>query len=145
MALYGQTLCSHRRLTLILGILLMHVRKRNGSLEPVNLNKIVNSLERYCGDLPNVDVYRIATKTVGGLVDGVSTRELDMFSVRTAKDLIIDDPVYSRVASRILANIVQKEVSGQDIHSFSQSIECGLHQELISPATHALVMSNRRK
>lgn len=123
----------------------MHVRKRNGSLEPVNLNKIVNSLERYCGDLPNVDVYRIATKTVGGLVDGVSTRELDMFSVRTAKDLIIDDPVYSRVAARILANIVQKEVSGQDIHSFSQSIECGLIQGLISPATHALAISNRRK
>jgi len=123
----------------------MHVRKRNGSLEPVNLNKIVASLERYCGDLPGIDVYRIATKTVGGLVDGVSTRELDMFSVRTAKDLIIDDPVYSRVAARILANLIQKEVSGQDIQSFSQSIEAGFAQGIISTATHALVMANKRK
>lgn len=123
----------------------MHVRKRNGTLEAVNLTKIVTSLERYCGDLPNVDVYRIATKTVGGLVEGVSTRELDMFSVRTAKDLIIDDPVYSRVAARILANLIQKEVSGQDIQSFSQSIEVGLGQGLIAPETHALVMANKRK
>lgn len=123
----------------------MHVRKRNGSLEPVNLNKIIASLERYCGDLPGVDVYRIATKTVGGLIDGVSTRELDMFSVRTAKDLIIDDPVYSRVAARILANLIQKEVSGQDIQSFSQSIEAGYAQGLIAPETHALVMANKRK
>ena len=123
----------------------MHVRKRNGSLEPVNLNKIVASLERYCGDLPGVDVYRIATKTVGGLIEGVSTRELDMFSVRTAKDLIIDDPVYSRVAARILANLIQKEVSGQDIQSYSQSIEAGFAQGLIAPETHALVMANKRK
>ena len=123
----------------------MHVRKRNGTLEPVNLNKIVASLERYCGDLPGVDVYRIATKTVGGLIEGVSTRELDMFSVRTAKDLIIDDPVYSRVAARILANLIQKEVSGQDIQSFSQSIEAGFAQGLIAPQTHELVMANKRK
>ena len=123
----------------------MHVRKRNGAMEPVNLTKIVSSLERYCGDLPGVDVYRIATKTVGGLIEGVSTRELDMFSVRTAKDLIIDDPVYSRVAARILANLIQKEVSGQDIQSFSQSIEAGHHQGLISDTTHALVMANKRK
>ncbi len=123
----------------------MHVRKRNGNLEPVNLNKIVTSLERYCGDLPAVDVYRIATKTVGGLVEGVTTRELDMFSVRTAKDLIIDDPIYSRVAARILANLIQKEVSGQDIQSFSQSIEVGFNLGIIGVETHDLVMTNKRK
>ena len=123
----------------------MHVRKRNGTLEPVNLNKIVVSLERCCDGLPNVDAYRIATKTVGGLVDGVSTRELDLLSVRTAKDLIIEDPIYSRVASRILSNTIHKEVGGQDIQSFSQSIELGYKEGLISEATHELVMQNKRK
>lgn len=123
----------------------MHVRKRNGALEPVNLNKIVNSLERVCGDLAGVDIYRIASKTVGGLVDGVSTRELDCLSIRTAKDLIHEEPVYSRLAARILANVISKEVGGQDIHSFSQAIDLGFHQELIGEATHRLVLSNRRK
>lgn len=122
----------------------MHVRKRNGELQAVDVTKIVNSLNRYC-DLPNVDVWKIAKKTIGGLVEGVTTLELDMLSVRTAKDLIIEDPVYSRVASRILANIIQKEVSGQDIQSFSQSIEMGLKQGLIAQSTHDLVMKNARK
>jgi ribonucleoside-diphosphate reductase alpha subunit len=123
----------------------MHVRKRNGTLEPVNLNKIVASVERCCDGLPNVDAYRIATKTVGGLVDGVSTRELDLLSVRTAKDLIIEDPIYSRVAARILSQGIHKEVGGQDVHSFSQSIELGYKEGLISETTHDLVMANRRK
>lgn len=124
----------------------MYVKKRSGAIEAVQLGKIEASLKRYCDDLPNVDVYRIAAKTVGGLVDGVSTVDLDMLSVRTAKDLIIDDPVYSRVAARILANVIQKEVSSAlDIQSFSQSIERGFQEGLIAPTTHALVMANKRK
>jgi ribonucleoside-diphosphate reductase alpha chain len=123
----------------------MQVRKRSGVFEDVELGKIELSLKRYCGDLPNIDVYRIASKTVGGLVDGVSTLELDMLSVRTAKDLIIDDPVYSKVAARILANVIQKEVAGLDIQSFSQSIELGFQEGLISETTHALVLANKRK
>ncbi len=122
----------------------MHVRKRNGDLQPVDLNKIVTSLSHYC-NFPNVDVYKIATKTINGLIDGVTTLELDMLSVRTAKDLIVEDPVYSKVAARILANILQKEVSGQDIQSFSQSIEIGLQQGLVSQQTYDLVMLNKRK
>lgn len=123
----------------------MQVRKRNGAVEEVELSKIELSLKRYCSDLPNIDVYRIATKTVGGLVEGVSTLELDMLSVRTAKDLIIDDPIYAKVAARILANVIQKEVAGLDIQSFSQSIEFGLKEGLIATQTHALVMANKRK
>jgi len=123
----------------------MQVRKRSGALEPVDLNKIVNSITRVCADLPNVDPYRIASKTVGGLVDGVSTRELDLLSIRTAAGLIIEDPVYSKVAARILAEVIQKEVRGLDIQSFSQCIQTGFDQGLISAQTHALVMKNRRK
>ncbi len=122
----------------------MQVRKRNGNLEDVDLTKVISSLKRYC-DFPGVDVYKIATKTISGLVDGVSTLELDLLSVRTAKDLIIEDPVYSKVAARILANIIKKEVEGLDIQSFSQSIEMGLQQGLISEATYDLVMTNKRK
>jgi ribonucleoside-diphosphate reductase alpha chain len=123
----------------------MQVRKRNNSFEPVELSKIEASLKRYCGDLPNVDVYRIAAKTVGGLVEGVSTLELDLLSVSTAKDLIIDDPVYAKVAARILANVIQKEIAALDVHSFSQCIELGFSEGLISAQTHALVMTNKRK
>jgi len=123
----------------------MQVRKRNGSLEPINLEKIVNSIRRVCEDLGDVDVFKVATKTVGGLVDGVTTREIDLLSVRNAVGLIVEDPNYSRVAGRILANVIQKEVANQDIHSFSLSIEAGYRAGLIAETTHDLVMANKRK
>ncbi|MEO7658989.1 MAG: ATP cone domain-containing protein, partial [Pyrinomonadaceae bacterium] len=44
----------------------MQVRKRNGSLEPVDINKIVRAISRCTETLPNVDVMRIATKTISG-------------------------------------------------------------------------------
>src|SRR5579859_1928099 len=109
----------------------MQVKKRNGSLEPVNLEKIVNSVKRACDDLPNVDFHRIAVKTVGGLYDGVTTKALDSLSIQTAVGFCTDDPVYSKVASRLLNNFMTKEVEGQEIYSFTQSIQTGFEQHLI--------------
>jgi ribonucleoside-diphosphate reductase alpha chain len=123
----------------------MRVRKRNGTIEAVDLNKIVNSISKVVSDLEDVDVFKVATKTVGGLVDGVSTRELDLLSIRNAVGLIIEDPVYSKVAARLLSNFINKEVDGQDIQSFSQSIQIGYDEGLINEQTYKLVMANKRK
>jgi ribonucleoside-diphosphate reductase alpha chain len=56
----------------------MHVRKRNGSLEPADVNKIVRVVERCCDGLHSVDAIRIASKTIGGLFNGATTKELDL-------------------------------------------------------------------
>src|SRR5436189_270747 len=45
----------------------MQVRKRDGSLEPVDVNKIVRAVARSGQGLENIDVLKIATKTIGGL------------------------------------------------------------------------------
>ena len=42
----------------------MRVRKRNGSFEPVDINKIVRAVSRCCTGLPNFDTLRVATKTI---------------------------------------------------------------------------------
>ena len=80
----------------------MHVRKRNGRLEPVDVNKIVRAVQRSAGGLPNVDTMRIAVKTIGGLFDGATTRELDQLSIQTAAALIAEEPEYSQLAARLL-------------------------------------------
>ena len=51
--------------------------ERNGNHEPVDINKIVRAISRCTPHLPNVDVMRIATKTISGLYDGATTQELD--------------------------------------------------------------------
>ena len=62
----------------------MRVKKRNGTLEPVDLNKIVNAVARCAEGLLNVDAMRVATRTISALADGATTRELDELSIRTA-------------------------------------------------------------
>src|SRR3954470_19572848 len=103
----------------------MRVRKRNGGLEPIDLNKIVRAVGRAARGLDGVDSMRVATRTISGLHDGATTMELDELSIRTAAALVSIEPNYSRLAARLLATFVQKEVTNQDIYSFSQSIAAG--------------------
>ncbi len=119
-----------------------HVIKRNGNREPVDLNKIVVAITRNCDGLLAVDPMRVATRTVSGIYDGATTRELDDLSIRTAAMLIGEDPEYSRLAGRLLANYVNKEVANQGILSFSDSIRVGYEQGLISEALYQKVSAD---
>jgi len=123
----------------------MRVRKRNGSHEPVDINKIVRAISRCTPNLPNVDVMRIATKTISGLYDGATTRELDKLSIQTAASLIFEEPEYSRLGARLLNQYIEKEVRNQEIHSFSQSIAFGVREGLIGERVAKFVSENSRK
>ena len=123
----------------------MQVRKRNGSLEPADVNKIVRAVERCCDGMRSVDPIRIASKTIGGLFNGATTKELDLLSIQTAASLIAEEPEYSKLAARLLDGFITKEVANQDIHSFSQSIAMGKQHGLVSRDTAAFAALNSRK
>ncbi|HWO73422.1 MAG TPA: ribonucleoside-diphosphate reductase subunit alpha [Dehalococcoidia bacterium] len=123
----------------------MRVTKRNGSTEPVDVNKIVRAVSRCCVGLDAVDAMRIATKTISGLYDGATTRELDQLSIQTAASLIVEEPEYSKLAARLLATYVDKEVRNQEIHAFSQSIAAGRRLGLLNERIAAFVAANSRK
>ncbi len=123
----------------------MQVRKRNGNLEPVDINKIVRAITRCCVNLPSVDSLRIATKTISGLYDGATTQELDKLSIQTAASLIFEEPEYSRLGARLLNQYIEKEVRNQEIHSFSQSIAFGVKEGLIGERVAQFVIDNSRK
>ena len=123
----------------------MMVRKRNGDLEPVDLNKIVRAIHRCAEGLSGVDPMKIATRTISGLCDGATTEELDELSIRTASTLMVEEPNYSRLAARLLATVIDKEVRNQNIHSFSQSVLIGHELGIIGDATVEFVTDNARK
>ncbi len=123
----------------------MQVRKRSGALEPVDVNKIVRAVERCADDLDAVDPLRVATKTISGLYDGATSAELDRLSIQTAAELVTEEPEYSRLAARLLAAYIDKEVRGQQIASFSQSVATGHREGLINDVTAAFVAANARK
>ncbi|MET0556319.1 MAG: ribonucleotide reductase N-terminal alpha domain-containing protein, partial [Vicinamibacteria bacterium] len=123
----------------------MQVRKRNGSFEPVDVNKIVRAVGRSCTGLTQVDPLRVATRTISGLYDGATTRELDQLSIQTAAALTAEEPEYSRLAARLLTTYIDKEVAGQEIQSFSQSIAAGQRHGLIAERLATFVADNARK
>jgi ribonucleoside-diphosphate reductase alpha chain len=122
----------------------MSVRKRDGSSEPVHVEKIVRAVAR-CADGLNVDVMRVATRTISGLHDGITTSELDQLSIATAAALTAEEPDYSRFAARLLAGYIEKEVMGQNIYSFSQSIKAGAAAGIVSESVAELVAANAYK
>jgi len=123
----------------------MRVTKRSGVHEPIDVNKIVRAVTRCCEGIADVDPMRVALKTIAGLYDGATTRELDELSIRTASTFMIEEPAYSKLAGRLLSAFIDKEVQGQGIYSFSQSIRCGFDVGLINERVLQFVEANARK
>lgn len=123
----------------------MRVTKRNGKSERVDVNKIVRAVSRSSIGLTEVDPMRVATKTISGLYDGATTSELDRLSIQTAAAYIFEEPQYARLAARLLATYIDKEVRGQEIQSFSQSIAAGQRLGLVNDRLADLVAKNARK
>src|SRR5262249_28740779 len=110
-----------------------------------DVNKIVRAVERCCDSLQSVDAIRIASKTIGGLYNGATTKELDLLSIQTAASLIAEEPEYSKLAARLLDGYIAKEVTNQNIHSFSQSVAAGKQHGLVSKDLANFVLENARK
>ena len=125
----------------------MQVRKRNGDTETGRRQQDrPRRRARRCTDLDEVDPLRVATRTISGLYDGATTAELDRLSIQTAAEMIGEEPEYSRLAARLLAGYVDKEVPGnQGVASFSQAVALGHAEGLIGDETAAFVQDNARK
>jgi ribonucleoside-diphosphate reductase alpha chain len=123
----------------------MRVQKRDGTFEPVDLNKVVRAVSRCCVGIMDVDPMRVATRTISGLYDGATTKELDQLSIQTAAALIAEEPQYAKLAARLLATYIDKEVRGQEIHAFSQSISVAQKLGLVNDRLANFVAKNARK
>lgn len=114
------------------GPIVMRVRKRDGQLQPVDVNKIVNVALACSTGLKEVDPMRVAAKVISGLYDGATTKELDQLCIQTAALLIGEEPQYSRLASRLLARFIGEEVTNQNIRHFYDSITVAYKQGLVN-------------
>ncbi|MDG1409829.1 MAG: ribonucleoside-diphosphate reductase subunit alpha [Acidimicrobiales bacterium] len=134
----------------------MRVRKRNGNLEPVDVNKIVNAVARSSEGLLGIDPMVVSTRTIAALADGATTQELDELSIRTAAGLIVEEPAYSKLAARMLSTYIDKEVRNQNAPWFSESVALGHRLGIIgddvlefvnahAPTLNAAINSQRDK
>ena len=92
----------------------IHIVKRNGTKEPININKIHKVVEFACEGLAGVSPSQIEMNANLQFYDGMSTNEIQEILVRSANDLIsLDAPNYQYAAARLLAYSLYKEVFGQ--------------------------------
>ena len=122
---------------------IMRVKKRDGTLEPVDVTKIVERVTRNCQGLTQVDPLRVATKAISGLYDGATTNELDNLCIQTASLLIGEEPEYSRLAARLLSIYIDEEVRSQKIQSFADSAAFGHSVGILNEATFKFVEANK--
>ena len=90
------------------------VRKRDGSLTPLNLDKIHKVVEEACEGLGSgVSASQVEMNSGLQFFDGISTSDIQEILIRSASDLIsLETPNYQFVAARLLLYAVRKQVFG---------------------------------
>jgi len=90
------------------------VIKRNGSKEPLDLNKLHLMVEEACRDLAGVSASQVEMQSGIQFYDGITTSEVQEILIRSASDLIdLDNPNYQFVAARLLLFSVRKSLYGR--------------------------------
>ncbi len=90
------------------------VKKRNGSIEPLNLEKMHVMVEQACDGLAGVSASQVEINSGIQFYDGITTQEIQEILIRSASDLIdLDHPNYQFVAARLLLFALRKQLFGR--------------------------------
>ena len=88
--------------------------KRDGTKEPLDVNKMHFVVEQACEGLTGVSASQIEMNSHIQFVSGMSSKDIQEILIRSANDLItLETPNYQYAAARLLLWNVYKEVFGQ--------------------------------
>ncbi|WP_329532467.1 ribonucleoside-diphosphate reductase subunit alpha [Streptomyces sp. NBC_01450] len=100
---------------------------------------LLRTLTDLTADLPDADPSRVAAATLRGRSARADDTELRELATEAAAGLISEDPVYSRLAARLLTISIAAEAASQGVTSFSESIATGHREGLIADRTAEFV------
>ena len=79
------------------------VKKRDGRIEPLELDKMHVMVEQACEGLAGVSASQVEINSGIQFYDGITTGEIQEILIKSANDLIdLDHPNYQFVAARLL-------------------------------------------
>ncbi|MFF5298371.1 ribonucleoside-diphosphate reductase subunit alpha [Streptomyces sp. NPDC013161] len=96
---------------------------------------ILRTLTELTADLPDADPGRVAAATLRGRSAHADVAELRELATEAAAGLISEDPVYSRLAARLLTVSIAAEAASQGVTSFTESVAVGHREGLIADRT----------
>jgi ribonucleoside-diphosphate reductase alpha chain len=95
------------------------VKKRNGKIEPLTLEKWQNQISKICQGISDVSQSMIEIKAQPHFYDGITTREIDEITLRACVDLIdiennpdVGHVNYQYVAGKQRLSMLRKDVYG---------------------------------
>jgi ribonucleoside-diphosphate reductase alpha chain len=120
------------------------VRRRDGSIEPVQEEKINLVIQEACHGVENVSWSEIALSCRVAWYSGISTEEIDESVILSARSLIERHPEYSYVAARLsLRTLYQKIFGAEESRKeslpklyqkhFHLYLEAAVHQDILDP------------
>ena len=90
------------------------VKKRNGTIEPIALEKMHKMVEAATDGLAGVSASQVEIQSGIQFYDGITTQEIQEILIRAASDLIdLDHPNYQFVAARLLLFSTRKSLYGR--------------------------------
>jgi len=90
------------------------VKKRDGRIEPLDLDKMHLMVDEACKGLAGVSASQVEMKSGIQFYDGITTGEIQEILIRAASDLIdLNHPNYQFVAARLLLFAVRKQLYGK--------------------------------
>ena len=90
------------------------VKKRDGRIEHLDLDKMHLMVEEACAGLSGVSASQVEMNSGIQFYDGITTAEIQEILIRAASDLIdLEHPNYQFVAARLLLFSVRKQIYGK--------------------------------
>jgi len=90
------------------------VKKRDGRIEALDLEKMHLMVEEACAGLAGVSASQVEMKSGIQFYDGITTAEIQEILIRAASDLIdLDHPNYQFVSARLLLFALRKSLYGK--------------------------------
>ena len=94
---------------------LLTVKKRNGRLQELNIDKINACAIRACADLEDVSASEVVIDANVQFYDKITTKEIDRALIMSERAKIEKSHNYSYVAARLLLGNIHKEVFGSSV------------------------------
>ncbi|CAM5327685.1 Ribonucleoside-diphosphate reductase OS=Streptomyces tendae OX=1932 GN=GUR47_14700 PE=3 SV=1 [Streptomyces tendae] len=100
---------------------------------------LLRTLTGLTADLPGADPGRVAAAALRGRSARADETELRELATEAAAGLISEDPVYSRLAARLLTIGIRDEAASQGVVAFTDAVATGHREGLIADRTAAFV------
>jgi ribonucleoside-diphosphate reductase alpha chain len=119
----------------------LHVTLENGSIQPLNMERLQKEVETACTGLTGVSATQIIEDVKRNLFDKVPAREVSKALVMSARIMIEKEPNYTYVAARLLLDDLHTEALGflkvKDDQNYLAYLEAyfdtGIKHELLDP------------